>query len=123
VRAGNVIMINDAPMVVIKAEYNKSGRNAAVVKMKLQNLLQGTATESIFKADEKFEDLVLDRKEVTFSYESGDMYVWMDTEYNQYEVHKDFMADALNYLKTICRRDRILQRQAAVHRAAHQSCA
>lgn len=99
VRAGNVIMINDAPMVVIKAEYNKSGRNAAVVKMKLQNLLQGTATESIFKADEKFEDLILDRKEVTFSYENGDMYVWMDTEYNQYEVHKDFMADALNYLE------------------------
>ena len=34
VRAGNVIMLNGAPMIVQKAEYSKSGRNAAVVKMK-----------------------------------------------------------------------------------------
>ncbi len=99
VRAGNVIMIDGAPMVVQKAEYNKSGRNAAVVKMKLQNLLQGTLTESIYKADEKFEDLMLDKKEVTYSYESNDMYVWMDSEYNQYEIHKDNMGDALNFLE------------------------
>ena len=41
VRAGNVIMIGGEPMVVQKTEYNKSGRNAAVVKMKLKNLLSG----------------------------------------------------------------------------------
>ena len=34
VRAGNVIMVNGSPMIVLKAEYNKSGRNAAVVKMR-----------------------------------------------------------------------------------------
>ena len=39
VRAGNVIMIGKDPMVVQKAEFNKSGRNASVVKMKLKNLL------------------------------------------------------------------------------------
>lgn len=38
-RTGNVVMIGKDPMVVIKAEYNKSGRNAAVVKMKMKNLL------------------------------------------------------------------------------------
>ena len=37
-RTGNVIMISGAPMVVIKAELSKSGRNAAVVKAKLKNL-------------------------------------------------------------------------------------
>ena len=39
IRAGNVIMLNGNPMVVQKTEYNKSGRNAAVVKMKLKSLL------------------------------------------------------------------------------------
>ncbi|HSI29114.1 MAG: elongation factor P, partial [Methylophilus sp.] len=34
-RVGNVIMIGNDPMVVVKAEYNKSGRNSAVVKMKM----------------------------------------------------------------------------------------
>ena len=38
IRAGNVIMVGKDPMVVQKAEYNKSGRNSAVVKMKMKNL-------------------------------------------------------------------------------------
>ncbi len=98
VRAGNVIMIGSEPMVVRKAEYNKSGRNAAVVKMRLQNLLSGTATESIFKADEKFEDIILDRKDTTYSYNDGNMYVFMDGEYNQYEVAKDTLGDNVFFL-------------------------
>ena len=57
-RSGNVIMVGNDPMVVQKAEYNKSGRNAAVVKMKLKNLLTGTGTEAVYKADDKFELLV-----------------------------------------------------------------
>ncbi len=40
-RSGNVIMVGTDPLVVQKTEYNKSGRNAAVVKMKLKNLLTG----------------------------------------------------------------------------------
>ena len=44
-RAGQVANINGAPWVIQKAEFNKSGRNAAVVKMKLKNLLTGAGTE------------------------------------------------------------------------------
>ena len=64
-RTGNVLMVGKDPMVVIKAEYNKSGRNAAVVKMKMKNLLNGSGTETVFRADDKFDVLVLDRREVT----------------------------------------------------------
>ncbi|MDX1668215.1 MAG: elongation factor P [Limnobacter sp.] len=98
VRTGNVIMVGKDPMVVQKTEYNKSGRNAAVVKMKLKNLLSGAGTESVYKADEKFEVLVLERKEVTYSYFADPMYVFMDSEYNQFEVEADNMGDALSYL-------------------------
>ena len=41
IRAGQVIMVGSDAMVVQKAEFNKSGRNAAVVKMKMKNLLTG----------------------------------------------------------------------------------
>ena len=41
VRAGNVVMVGADPLVVQKAEYNKSGRNSAVVKIKFKNLLTG----------------------------------------------------------------------------------
>ncbi len=99
VRAGNVIMIGSNPMVVQKAEFSKSGRNASVVKMKLRNLLSGSGTETVYRADEKFDVIQLERKEVTYSYFADPMYVFMDEEFNQYEVEKQNMEDALPYLE------------------------
>jgi len=99
VRAGNVIMVGKDPMVVQRAEYNKGGRNSAVMKMKLRNLLTGGVSEVVYKADEKLENLVLDRRELTYSYFAEPSYVFMDAEYNQFEVDKENMGDALNYLE------------------------
>jgi len=99
IRTGNVIAVGNDAMVVLKAEFNKSGRNASVMKMKLRNLLTGSMTETVFKADDKFDLIVLDRKEVTYSYFADPMYVFMDAEYNQYEMDKESMGDALNYLE------------------------
>ena len=97
-RAGNVVMVGNDPMVVQKAEFTKSGRNASVVKMKLRNLLSGPTAESVYKADEKFEMVVLDRKDCTYSYFSDPLYVFMDNEYNQFEIEADNMSDVMNYL-------------------------
>lgn len=98
-RVGNVIMVGNDPLVVQKAEYNKSGRNSAVVKLKFKNLLTGSPSESVYKADEKFGVVVPDHKECTYSYYADPMYVFMDEEYNQYEVESDSMGDALDYLE------------------------
>ncbi len=98
-RSGNVIMVGADPLVVQKTEYNKSGRNSAVVKMKLKNLLSGAASEAVYKADDKFELVLLDKKEVTYSYFADPMYVFMDAEYNQFEVEAENMVDALKYLE------------------------
>src|SRR5690554_2384306 len=98
-RVGNVIMVGNEPLVVQKNEYNKSGRNAAVSKIKFKNLLTGSASESVYKADEKFEVVLLEKKECSYSYFADPMYVFMDEEYNQYEIEADNMGDALNYLE------------------------
>jgi elongation factor P len=99
VRAGNVIMVGKDPMVVQKAEFTKSGRNASVVKMKLRNLLSGSGTETVYRADEKFDVIQLERKEVTYSYFADPLYVFMDNEYNQHEVEADNLGDAISYLE------------------------
>ena len=99
IRAGNVIMVGKDPMVVQKTEYSRGGRNAATVKMKLKNLLTSGGTELVYKADDKLDPIVLDRKECSYSYFADPMYVFMDTEYNQYEVEKDNLGDALDYLE------------------------
>ncbi len=98
-RPGNVIMVDGNPLVVQKAEYNKSGRNSAVVKMKMKNLLTDAPSESVYKADEKFDVVVLDKKDCTYSYFADPMYVFMDTEYNQYEVEKDNLGDAFHFIE------------------------
>jgi len=98
-RAGNVVMVGNDPLVVQKAEFQKSGRNSSVVKMKFKNLLTGSGSETVYKADEKFDTVTLDRKECTYSYFADPMYVFMDTEYNQYEIETDNMAEALPYLE------------------------
>jgi elongation factor P len=97
-RAGNVFMLGKDAMVILRAEYNKGGRNAAVMKMKLKNLLTGAVTETVYKADEKLEQVILDRKEATYSYYSDPSYVFMDAEYNQHEVDKESLGEAVNYL-------------------------
>ena len=97
-RAGNVVMIGQDPMVVVKAEFSKSGRNSSVVKMKLKNLLNGSGTETVYRADDKFDMVSLERKECTYSYFADPLYVFMDTDYNQYEIEAENLGDALNYL-------------------------
>jgi len=99
IRAGNVIMVGTEPMIVLKAEYNKSGRNAAVVKMKMKNLLTGQAQETVYKADDKFEQVILEKKNATYSYFADPMYVFMDEEYNQYEVEKENLGEALHFME------------------------
>lgn len=99
IRAGNVIMHTGQPWVVLKTEYSRGGRNAATVRMKLKSLLNNQGTETVFKADDKMDQIVLEKKDCTYSYFADPMYVWMDSEYNQYEVEADNMGDALNYLE------------------------
>ena len=99
IRAGNVIMQGKDPMIVLRTEYARGGRGAATVRMKLKGLLSNMGTEVVFKADEKMDQVILDHKECTYSYFADPMYVFMDAEYNQYEIEAECMADALSYLE------------------------
>ena len=98
-RAGNVVMVGNDPLVIQKAEYSRSGRSGSVVKMKFKNLLTDAPSESIYRADDKFEQVLLDRKECTYSYFADPMYVFMDADFNQYEVEKDNLGDTIHYIE------------------------
>ena len=97
IRAGNVIMQGKDPMVVLKTEYSRGGRGAATVRIKMKNLLNGAGAEVVFKADDKMDQIILDKKDCTYSYFADPMYAFMDAEYNQFEAEN--MGDAINYLQ------------------------
>jgi elongation factor P len=98
-RAGNVIMHGKDPMVVLRTEYSRGGRNAATVRMKLKSLLSNSGTEVVFKADDKLDQVMLEKKDCTYTYFADPMYVFMDEEYNQFEVEAENMGDAIQYLE------------------------
>jgi elongation factor P len=67
--------------------------------MKMKNLLTGSGQETVYKADDKFDVVILERREVTYSYFADPLYTFMDADYNQYEVEAENMGDALNYIE------------------------
>lgn len=99
IRAGNVIMHGKDPMIVLRTEYARGGRGSSTVRMKLKALLNNMGTEVVFKADDKMDQVILEHKECTYSYFADPMYVFMDADFNQYEVEAENMTDALNYLE------------------------
>ena len=97
-KPNSVALIDGQPWLIQKAEFTKSGRNSAIVKMKLKNLLSGSSTETVYKADDKMEPVILDRVDVTYSYYSEPNYVFMDQEFNQYELNKDDLESVMPYI-------------------------
>jgi elongation factor P len=67
--------------------------------MKMKNLLTDAGQEAVYRSDDKFDMVILDRKEATYSYFADPLYVFMDAEYNQYEVEAENLGDAIHYLE------------------------
>lgn len=97
-KVNSVALIDGQPWLIQKAEYTKSGRNSAIVKMKLKNLLTGSSTETVYKFDDKLEPANLERLDVTYSYSADSMYVFMDEEFNQYELNAEDIESVLPYI-------------------------
>jgi elongation factor P len=92
--------MNNDLHLILKAEYNKGGRNAAVMKMKMKNLANGSVSETVYKANDRFDQVSLDNKEMQFLYEQDGAYAFMDQEsFDQIDLTKEDLGDAVNYLK------------------------
>jgi elongation factor P len=99
IRVGNIIMVDGKPFIVLRSDINGSSRTGFTYKWKMKNLLTNSPLENVFRGDDKFDVVVLDKKPVTFSYFADPQYVFMDEEFNQYEVDGENMGDAINYLQ------------------------
>jgi elongation factor P len=99
IRVGNIIRVDGKPFIVLRSDINGSSRTGFTYKWKMKNLLTNAPMENVFRGDDKFDVVVLDKKPVTFSYFADPLYVFMDEEYNQYEVEGENMGDAINYLE------------------------
>lgn len=97
-QSGNVVIVEKNPHVVLKRQTTKSGRNAAVVKLRTKNLMTDRISEAVMKAEDKMETVVLEKKDCTYSYYAAPNHVFVDSEFNQYEIDAETIPDLSRYL-------------------------
>lgn len=91
---------NHNPCVVVEFQHVKPGKGAAFVRTKYKNIITGTVKEESFNPTAKFEQAFVERKEMEYSYEDGDLYFFMDREtYDQEPVNKADVGDNFKFCK------------------------
>ena len=85
---------------IVEFQHVKPGKGAAFVRTKLKNIKDGGVVETSFRPTEKFENAHIDRKDMQYLYNDGDLYYFMDTEsFDQIAISKDNVGDALKFVK------------------------
>ena len=81
-------------------QHVKPGKGAAFVRTKLKNIISGGVVEKTFRPTEKFENAHIERKDMQYLYQDGDLYNFMDMEtYDQIALNSDVVGDALKFVK------------------------
>jgi elongation factor P len=85
---------------VVEFQHVKPGKGGAFVRTKLKNVRTGAVVERTYRADEKLEQAIIDKREMQFLYVDGEDYVFMDTtSYEQLQVPRVTLGGAANFLK------------------------
>ena len=85
---------------VVEFQHVKPGKGAAFVRTKLKNVITGAVIEHTFSPTDKYENAYVDRKEMQYLYNDGDLYYFMDTEtYDQLPLNADKLPDNFKFVK------------------------
>ena len=80
-------------------QHVKPGKGHAFVRTTLRNVRTGSTVDRTFRAGEKVERAMIDKREMQYLYRDGDAYVFMDNEsYDQLNVEPATLGDAANFL-------------------------
>ena len=105
-RNGKTFEMDGKVMQVIEFQHVKPGKGAAFVRTKMKNVVTGAVTETSFNPTAKFEEAFIERKDMEYSYNDGDLYYFMDQEtYDMVPLNKDLLGDAFRFVKenTVCK--------------------
>ncbi|MBQ7077702.1 MAG: elongation factor P [Lachnospiraceae bacterium] len=99
-RNGITIEYDGKVCQIIEFQHVKPGKGAAFVRTKLKDVKNGGVVETSFRPTEKFPAARIDRKDMQYLYNDGDLYYFMDLEsYEQIGLNADAIGDALKFVK------------------------
>ena len=99
-RNGITLEIDGNVVQVIEFQHVKPGKGAAFVRTKLKNVINGGVVEKTFRRTEKFPQARIDRVDMQYLYNDGDLYYFMNVDtYDQIAINKETIGDALKFVK------------------------
>ena len=99
-RNGVTFEMDGKVMQVVEFQHVKPGKGAAFVRTKMKNIITGGVTETSFNPTAKFEQAFVERKDMEYSYNDGDLYYFMDMEtFDMLPISKDLLGDAFRFVK------------------------
>ena len=99
-RNGMTFEMDGQVVQVIEFQHVKPGKGAAFVRTKYKNVITGAVVETSFNPTAKFPTAFVERKDMQYSYNDGDLYYFMDMEsYEQVPISKEVIGNALDFVK------------------------
>ena len=96
---GMTLSLDEGLFNVVEFQHVKPGKGGAFVRTKLKNARTGAVVDRTFRADEKVERAMVDKREMQYLYHDGTEYVFMDNEsYDQIQVSESTLGDAAGFL-------------------------
>ena len=85
---------------IVEFQHVKPGKGAAFVRTKIRNVITGSVVEKTYNPTAKFPTAYIERREMTYSYQDGGLYYFMDNEtYEQIPLNESELGDAFKFVK------------------------
>ncbi len=98
-RKGVTFEYESAIYTIVDFQHVKPGKGAAFVRTKMKNIVTGAVLEKTWNPTEKVQEATITTRNMTYSYSDGELYYFMDDEYNLTPLNYDQVADALKWIK------------------------
>lgn len=97
---GMTLVLPDGLYTIVEFQHVKPGKGGAFVRTKIKSVRTGQVLERTYRADEKVEQAIVEKREMQFLYRDGEQYVFMDmTSYDQLNVGPAALGSATNFMK------------------------
>ena len=98
-RKGVTFEYENSVWTIVDFQHVKPGKGAAFVRTKMKNVIDGKVLERTWNPTEKVQEARIETKNMTYSYNDGELYYFMDEEYNLTPLNYEQVEDALMYIK------------------------
>ncbi len=99
-RNGTTFEMDGVVYRIVEFQHVKPGKGSAFVRTKIKNVITGSVLEKTFNPSDKFPAAEVEKKEMQYLYNDGDLYYFMDnTTYEQTPLNADQIGDSLKFLK------------------------